>query len=549
MSRTRQSIRILGPLFVLLVFTSPVRAQWTRGDVDLNSQLEITDPILILGHLFLGTFEPPCSLLPDVDSSGVVDISDPVRLLGHLFLGDEPGAPLSLLEERICVPAEPERLAAGMEVYENPDLAGNTFACLTCHDLLPDDESPFRRPGHSLFGALGRPHYKNGELDQFLDAANICREHWMFAPTWEEEDPPFLDLVSVVRGLGPVTHQEPIEIDIQPATQTGPSAGDAARGCELFHTSCVVCHGTGARGTERAPDLVFDPLDPLDPDYIRRRVRTSGDPDTVYDDLTGGVMPFWGSDRLSESELEDIVAFLTSRPVPQCREVDPDPTARVLRSGLLENEAGDISGTVEELSTRKIRIVEFSYDGSGEDVRAWLYLAGDPGGGRAIGENLVREAPGYRRETLVIEIPEDLDPESYDHFALRSMVDGELLALCPLEPLDGNGEGNVTRSGPLRTHFHDVAGTVEELDTGKLRFTNFTYDGAGIDVRVWIYRESNPQAGYAIGPDLLRPPPGWVNDTFVVDIPEAFTPDMYDSVSIWCVPVGVSFGDARLSTP
>ncbi len=40
--------------------------------------------------LFTGGKEPPCLDAADVNDDGVVDISDPVGLLGFLFLGGEP---------------------------------------------------------------------------------------------------------------------------------------------------------------------------------------------------------------------------------------------------------------------------------------------------------------------------------------------------------------------------------------------------------------------------------------------------------------------------
>ncbi len=533
-------------IFGICLGTQKVGAQISRGDVDLNLQLEITDPILILSHLFLGTFSPSCSQVADVDSSQVVDISDPIQLLSHLFLGDPAPENLSLFEERLCLEPSQEQAERGMLVYENPDPEGNTFACLTCHNLVPDADATYQRPGHSLVGALGRPSYKNGELDHFLDAVNVCREFWMITEPWEEEDEEFLDLTSLVRGFNPVEATEALELQIEESTHQGPSTGDPVQGCETFHSTCIVCHGEGALGTERAPSLVFDPINPLDPDYIRLRVRTSGNSDTVYENLTGGVMPFWSHSRLSDTELEDIVAYLSERPVHECREIEPPPVGVVLRSGELTNESNGVMGKVEELSTGVIRVVMFNYDGEGDEVRPWLYLGDDLDNGLSFGENLVREAPGWEDATLEIPLPDDLTMDAYDHFAIRSISDGSVFGRCELLPIDNNGEGTVVRSGQLIERFHGVRGLVEELDTRKLRFSNFYYDGAGIDVRVWLYQSGNPQGGYEIGPDLLRPSPGWVDATFVVDIPERFTPDMYDSISIWCVPVRVSFGDTKL---
>jgi hypothetical protein len=78
---------------LLVLATSPARAcpmQFQRGDADSSGTLEITDPIKILGFLFLGTEEPSCLATADVNDDDVVNVSDPIHLLGFLFLGTPP---------------------------------------------------------------------------------------------------------------------------------------------------------------------------------------------------------------------------------------------------------------------------------------------------------------------------------------------------------------------------------------------------------------------------------------------------------------------------
>jgi hypothetical protein len=180
---------------------------------------------------------------------------------------------------------------------------------------------------------------------------------------------------------------------------------------------------------------VFNPNAGLDTDFVRRRVRTSGNPNSVYGDvLTGGVMPFWSAERLSDGELENIVAYLAARPVLECSE--PAPAA-----------------------------------------------------------------------------------------------------------------GEVTRRGTFVTRFHGVSDVIEELDSQQILLRDFSFDGQGIDVRVWLYRDGNIADGYPIGADLRRPFPGWQNEELVIDIPASVTPDMYDALSIWCVPAFANFGEGTLTSP
>ena len=89
-----------------------------------------------------------------------------------------------------------------------------------------------------------------------------------------------------------------------------------------------------------------------------------------------------------------------------------------------------------------------------------------------------------------------------------------------------------------------MTGTVEELDTGKIVIMNFSYQGGGIIVQVWLYDGGNPMGGFAIGPDLVGRQ--WVDEPLIVDIPAHITPDMYDYVSIWCVAANADFGHCAL---
>ncbi len=106
--------------------------------------------------------------------------------------------------------------------------------------------------------------------------------------------------------------------------------------------------------------------------------------------------------------------------------------------------------------------------------------------------------------------------------------------------------GEVVRRGTFTTRFHGVSGVIEELDSRQIRLKEFSFDGQGIQVQVWLYRDGSIGDGYPIGPDLVRPFPGWENETLVVDIPENLSPDMYDAVSIWCVPARANFGEGLL---
>ncbi len=65
-----------------------------RGDADLSGILDLTDPIYILRHLFLGERDERCQESMDCDDDDQVVVSDPIFLLNHLFLaGPTPPLP------------------------------------------------------------------------------------------------------------------------------------------------------------------------------------------------------------------------------------------------------------------------------------------------------------------------------------------------------------------------------------------------------------------------------------------------------------------------
>lgn len=66
-----------------------------RGDPNASGTIDISDGILIFGHLFLGGPEElPCRESADANNDGAIDISDGISILGFLFLGrEEPALP------------------------------------------------------------------------------------------------------------------------------------------------------------------------------------------------------------------------------------------------------------------------------------------------------------------------------------------------------------------------------------------------------------------------------------------------------------------------
>jgi hypothetical protein len=64
---------------------SPV--EFIRSDADGSGKLDITDPIFLLNHLFLGGGAPTCLAAGDANDDDKLDISDAVYSLSFQFLG------------------------------------------------------------------------------------------------------------------------------------------------------------------------------------------------------------------------------------------------------------------------------------------------------------------------------------------------------------------------------------------------------------------------------------------------------------------------------
>ncbi|MEC7775927.1 MAG: hypothetical protein VYC32_07505 [Planctomycetota bacterium] len=76
---------------------------WVRGDSNGDALIDISDPILMLGRLFLGELtRETCSSALDVNADGAFDISDPIILLRFLFQGDVTLTPPLAASPALC---------------------------------------------------------------------------------------------------------------------------------------------------------------------------------------------------------------------------------------------------------------------------------------------------------------------------------------------------------------------------------------------------------------------------------------------------------------
>lgn len=325
--------------------------------------------------------------------------------------------------------------AMGALVYAEPLEGGNTFACATCHAVSEPAADGFVRPGHPLGDAAARPTFKDGTLTSLRDAVNSCVTEWMNADALGADDVRWLSLLAYLESEVPAAAAPAVDLQIvDPPTDL--STGDPVAGRALFDTRCIVCHGPDAVGTERGPGLAGSPLQR---DYIARRVRTSGRMDSpTYDGLTGGIMPFWGADRLSDPELLDVVAYVEQRSMSMAMPDAGMPDAALPDAGpsgcdathpsvgqtatLIERFHGT-TGTARIVDDCTIVVEGFGYDGTGIDVRFYGAVGGAYGSGFAISEDLIRSG-GYSGDTIRLTLPAGRTLDEVDGVSLWCVAAG-----------------------------------------------------------------------------------------------------------------------------
>lgn len=375
---------------------------------------------------------------------------------------------------------------SGQLVYEMPLSDGNSFACSTCHALNEPSADGLRRPAHPIGNATRRSHWKNGKAATFLDAVNSCVTEWMVAPAWQATEPRFVALRAYLDAQSTATAAPDLSYEIV-AAPMDLSGGDAVRGRSTFNQSCVVCHGSDGLGTIRGPKVAGSVRLPQ---YIAGRIRMSGSATSaVYPGLTGGVMPFWAKDRLSDAEVRDLVAFIQAP-------VDPNTGTGGTSGAGGAGTAGQSAGGAASGGTT-----------SGGAGSAGMASGGMSNGGMANGGTGGADS-GCAKTNPRVGWTADLGINT--------------------------GEGQ-------------VSGFVTMVDDCTLELRDFSYDGNGIDVRVYGAKDSSFKPAFTMGPNIVGRT--FNKETWRVSLPADQTLGDLDWVGIWCVAVGANFGSGAFKAP
>ena len=104
---------------------------------------------------------------------------------------------------------------------------------------------------------------------------------------------------------------------------------------------------------------------------------------------------------------------------------------------------------------------------------------------------------------------------------------------------------NIGQQATLSTLAHNVSGVATIIDDCTIRIDSFNFDGGGINIRVYGGDGDFSSTGFIMSDNLLNQV--YTGGSLTVTLPAGKTLDDIDRISIWCVPVGVSFGDGVFS--
>jgi hypothetical protein len=206
-------------------------------------------------------------------------------------------------------------------------------------------------------------------------------------------------------------------------------------------------------------------------------------------------MPFWAKDRLSDAEVRDLVAFVTSSISPGGGGGAGGTSSVGGAGGLYGGGSGGSGGS------------------SGNDASG----AGTSGSGGTGGTGGTSGSAGANANGGV----------------------------------SGNGSG-CTSADPhvgwiadlgVNTGEGQVSGKVAIVDDCTLELRDFSYDGNGIDVRVYGAKTQDFKDGFIMGDDLLGKV--FKKQTLRVKLPADKTLNDLSWVGIWCIPAKANFGSGQ----
>jgi cytochrome c1 len=201
----------------------------------------------------------------------------------------------------------------------------NAMSCAACH-WWRDERSGLLDPlGHvapnsSVWDSARRPIFWRGFAETVEQATTLCVRRFMLRPGGPEAAQ-LADLAAYLRRISPDTSapldHRPLLLGRKTAIDR-PTGGDGRRGALLTERHCGRCHAQGAMRPPLEVGL-------YEPDYLVARVRWIAPHDAKQ-------MPPMPMDRLTDSELRDIVTHLVGPPDARIFQRKPTVAPRTERT-------------------------------------------------------------------------------------------------------------------------------------------------------------------------------------------------------------------------
>jgi thiosulfate dehydrogenase len=199
-----------------------------------------------------------------------------------------------------------EAKAKGERMFHSAELggAGNKLSCGHCHAKTDERLGLLQKDGHArvgstMFDAAQRPKFWGGFAPNVGKAANICQKMYMKGTGLSEQQQS--ELAAFVTAISP----DPApELDFRTVYRSyesnlrDPIGGDPVHGKAVADQFCMICHLDGRVGPVFQPGL-------YEPEWVVSRVRHLEGHDSDQ-------MPAFNIARLPDSDLRDVVTFLTS---------------------------------------------------------------------------------------------------------------------------------------------------------------------------------------------------------------------------------------------
>src|SRR3569832_581923 len=192
------------------------------------------------------------------------------------------------------------------------------MTCASCHsfdrrDTPSVDADGLRRAGSSIFGAAHRTNIKKSGTNLVALGGNVCVIHFMKGEEPGMNAQELADLDSFLKAGGGADRPSAKNIDYASLKWTLPdrlTGGDARKGAALAGKTCITCHGVDGKKSrliDVGSDLDAGSYQATDLRKLALRIRN---PQYKQDQE----MPGYSDLRLSNEELVDLLAWLTTKP-------------------------------------------------------------------------------------------------------------------------------------------------------------------------------------------------------------------------------------------